>query len=141
MKRPIQVKFLLILALAILATSCGGSGNTPQIEQAELYLDPEGTQAATSFSWTAPFYLIVKVADSQEDTVIQASWIAMDTNNLNPETVLKIEEKNPQGDQVFFYLRNEGHFWPIGDYQVNLYIDGKLAQELEFEVYHTEDVY
>ncbi len=141
MTRAFQVKLILILALAVLAASCGEGANKPQIENAELYLDPGGTQATTSFSWTVPFYLIVNMTEAQEDTVIQASWIAMDTNRLNPETILKIEEKSPDGNQVFFSLTNEGHFWPIGDYQVNLYVDGKLAQELKFEVYHTEDVY
>jgi hypothetical protein len=59
----------------------------------------------------------------------------------HPETVLHIEEKTPEGDTVYFDLTNEGNFWPIGDYQVNIYLNGKLAQELQFEVYHTEDVY
>jgi hypothetical protein len=141
MKRAFQIKLLLILTLAILATSCGGGATKPGIEQAGLYLDPEGMEATTSYSWIVPFYLIVKTTNAQENTVIQASWIAMDTNRLEPETVLKIEEKTPDGDQVFFYLTNDGQFWPIGDYQVNLYINGKLAEELKFEVYHTEDVY
>lgn len=141
MKNAFQVRLLLILTLAFLATSCGGGATKPQIEKAALYLDPEGTQATTSFSWTVPFFMIVKLTDAQEDTEIQASWIAVDTNRLDPDTLLKIEKKTPQGDQVFFNLTNEGNFWPIGDYQVNLYINGELAEELKFEVYHTEDVY
>ena len=141
MKSAFQIKLILLLILAVLASSCAGGGNRPQIEDAALYLDPEGNQATTSFSWRVPFYLIIELSDFQDDTVVQASWIAMDTNRLAPETVMHIEEKTATSDLVVFDLTNEGNFWPIGDYQVNIYLNGKLVQELEYEVYHTTDVY
>jgi len=130
-----------ILILAILAASCSAGKKQPQIANAGLYKDPEGRELTTSFSWRIPFYCIVSLVDAPADTVVQASWIAMDTNRLAPETVIKIEEKSAQEGRVVFELVNEGNFWPIGDYQINLYLNGKLAQELEFEVYHTDDVY
>lgn len=141
MKHTLQIKLLLLLTVVVLASSCAGGGNQPQITQAALYLDPEGNQPTTSFSWKIPFYLIVELSSFEEDTVVQASWIAMDTNNLAPETVMHIEEKTPETETVLFDLTNEGNFWPIGDYQVNIYLNGKLVQELEYEVYHTTDVY
>lgn len=141
MKRTLLFKLLLLLLLTILASSCTGGGNRPQIEQAGLYLDSEGNQPTTSFSWRVPFYLIIRLSEAQNDLVVQASWIAVDTNRLAPETVLHIEEKTPETELVLFDLTNDGNFWPIGDYQVNIYLNGKLAQELEFEVYHTDDVY
>ena len=141
MKPTLSIKLLLLFIFLSLISACGGGGNRPQIEQAGLYLDPEGKRPTTSFSWRVPFYLIIKLNQAQDNAVIQASWIAMDTNRLAPETVLHIEEKTPESELVVFDLTNEGNFWPIGDFQVNIYINGKLAQELEFEVYHTEDVY
>ena len=67
---------------------------------------------------------------------MRASWVAVDTNRVAPNSVLKIDEIVPTSSPVVFELENAGNFWPTGYYKIYLYVNGKESEVIEFEVYH-----
>jgi len=82
------------------------------------------------------FYLIVTVDQALSDAVLRASWVAVDTNRLAPNSVISIDEITPTASPVIFELENAGNFWPTGQYKVYLFVDGKESTAIDFEVYH-----
>lgn len=131
---------LLLVSLSILAAaSCSSQVDPTWISQAGLYADKGGTQPTDSYNWRDTFYLIVELNDAPPDTVVQASWIAVDTNRLEPDTVVKIDSKEARS-RLVFEIENGGNFWPTGRYQVNLYLNKTPIMEIPFEV-HDTDIY
>lgn len=133
-----SIQILIILLMLLVAPGCSQGANPDWVSGVGLYSDPDYTKPAEAYSWLDPFYLEVVLADAPEDAVVRVSWIAADTTRLNPDTVIKIEEQTAASRVLNFELKNEGNFWPVGDYQVNVYLNGKLYQELDFEVYNTD---
>ncbi len=135
---PVKYKIvavsILTAVLMIVAVSCADEVDFSWISDAELYQDEAGTIPTDTYEWLDPFYLIVTMDNPPAGTEIQASWIAVDTNRAEPNTVIKIDKKEAAGNTVFFELINEGSFWPVGLYQVNIYLNGELYREIEFDV-------
>jgi len=133
------IQLLLLCLIILAAASCSSNVDPGWINQAGLYADPAGTQPTDSYNWRETFYLIVDLNDAPSDTVVQASWIAVDTNRLQPDTVVKIDTKEARS-RLVFEIENGGNFWPVGQYQVNLYLNKTLIMEIPFEV-HDTDIY
>lgn len=131
-------KLVLLAAVILLFTcsACGSIATPTSITSAGLFLDPEGSQPTDKYDTLSVFYCLVSLDGLQSDTVLQVSWVAVDTDRTEPNFVIKIEEIRPSITTVLFQLQNEGNFWPVGTYKLYLYLDGKLDQEIEFEVIH-----
>ncbi len=129
---------LLIVFLAVLISSCGGDSSSAVIDHAGLYTDSSGTQPTTTYEWRDVFYCVISISDPAPNTIIQASWVAVETNRAEPNLVLKIDKKSVSGSPVIFELENIGHFWPVGTYQLFIYLDGTLDQILDFNVVDTD---
>ncbi len=128
--------FFLFLILLVLVSACGSSSTPTTIVSADLFLDPAGTQPTEKYDARAIFYCIVTLDQPAPETVLKASWVAVETNRSAPNLVIKIEEAIPTSSTVTFKLQNEGNFWPTGKYSVYLYINGKEADVIPFEVFH-----
>ena len=128
---------LLILSIfLVIISSCGSADNSTVISSAGLFLDPEGTQPTEKYDARAIFYCIVILDQSIPDSTLRASWVAVETNRLAPNSVIKIDEIVPTSSTIVFKLQNDGNFWPTGHYKLYLYLDGKEIQEIDFDVYH-----
>ena len=129
--------FLLIISIFLVITgACASSENTTTISSADLFLDPEGTLPTEKYDARAIFYCIVTLDQAAPDTILKASWVAVETNRSAPDFVIKIEEIVPTSDTVVFKLQNAGNFWPTGNYKIFLYLDGIETRVIDFEVYH-----
>lgn len=140
MRSKTVVSLLFTIWVVLAAGSCSSSANLDWIDQAGLYTDPSGTQPTDSYGWREVFYLIVEFDQAPQNALIRVSWIAADTTRLRPDTIIKIEEKEPLESPLVFELENAGNFWPEGDYQVNVYVNETLYKEIKFIV-HMTDVY
>ena len=125
-----------LIVLSFLGSACAGSQNPTRLVSAGLYLDPEGSQPTKIYDARAIFYCIVTLDQLAPATVIQASWVAVETNRSDETFVIKIEDLVPTSNTVVFKLENAGNFWPNGQYQVYLYLDGKETRVIDFEVNH-----
>ena len=83
----------MILSLLVFLSACGGNSSSAIIDDAGLYVDPSGIHPTTTYGWLDVFYCVIHVSGATPDTAIKASWVAADTSRAEPDTVLKIEEK------------------------------------------------
>jgi len=128
--------FLVISIFLIIASGCGSSSIANTVSSAGLYHDSEGTQPTEKYDARAIFYCIVTLDQLITDSTLRASWVAVETNRLAPNSVIKIDEIVPTSSTVVFKLHNEGNFWPTGHYKLFLYLDGKEIMVIDFDVYH-----
>ncbi len=128
--------FFFLVILVVLISACGSNSTPSTIVSAGLFLDPAGTQPTEKYDARAIFYCVVTLDQPAPETVLKASWVAVETNRSAPNLVIKIEEIEPSSSTVVFELQNEGNFWPTGNYKVYLYINDKEALVIPFEVFH-----
>lgn len=133
MKKFIQL-FLLLVGLG-LTTACGAevSVSRATISQAQLAKDSLAAQPTTQFGLNDTFYLVVDLANAPEDTQVKAVWKAVQAEGADPNTILKEFELTSGTGQLHFDLKND-YPWPVGSYEVALFLNGQAAQTLAFQV-------
>jgi hypothetical protein len=95
--------------------------------------DPQAENPTTTFSTQDTFYAVVDLDNAPDDTNVRAVWYAVDVEGENPETKINETQINTGSSQLHFELENTSP-WPKGDYKVELFINDKLEQTLEFQV-------
>lgn len=129
-------KFPILLALAALvlaALACEFSASTANIADAWTSTDEAGDARTTVFAQDAGFYAQVDLRNAPDDTTLKAVWTAVDAQDTDPNLVITETEITTGSDLVHFSLTN-GNLWPTGQYKVDIYLDGQLAETLAFEV-------
>ncbi|MFT3743325.1 MAG: hypothetical protein QM785_03420 [Pyrinomonadaceae bacterium] len=110
----------------------------PAIE--DVYLakdDGEGKagEIVTEFRTTdVPIYCVVQL-DSRAKTVVKMNFVAVAVSGVKPETKVVTASYTTNGRQnrVNFTGLPEDK-WTPGKYRVDLFLDGKLAKNVEFEI-------
>ena len=130
-------KLFILAAIVMLisaALACSGNVSTAKISSAKMSADSEGTHETSVFSQDQTFYCIVELANAPEDTKLKAVWTAVEVEGEQPNLLIDQAEMTAGNQNVFtFNLTNDG-LWPVGKYKVDLYLNDKLDQTLEFEV-------
>ena len=129
-----HVRIGLALAVVILAIiACDFSASTANIADAQMARDSEGAQPITVFAAEETFYCIVKLANAPDDTMVKASWFAVEAEGVDPNFLIDETELTSGSGSLYFELSNT-NLWPVGNYKVDLYLNGELDRTLEFEV-------
>ncbi|HUM72250.1 MAG TPA: hypothetical protein PLK31_25790, partial [Chloroflexota bacterium] len=124
---------ILSLILLLFLAACGGGGNEAQISKVTLTKDESGSRGTTVFAPTDTFYLIVE-ATGPENTRVKATWTAVNAENVDPNYLIDEIEQTFTGDNTLtFDLVNDAP-WPIGDYKVDLALNGEPSQSVTFRV-------
>lgn len=116
----------------------------PGIEEVYLARDNgEGKagEQVTEFRITdVPIYCVV-VLDSKAKAVVKMNFVAVAVSGVKPETkvVTASYTTNGRQDRVNFTGLPEDK-WTPGKYRVDLFIDGKIAKNVEFEIKGTGTV-
>ncbi len=76
----------------------------------------------------AVFHTIVTIANAPDNTVIRVAWLAVDSK-LSEFLLAASGSRN-----LDFVLRPEGGRLPAGNYQADIYVNGKLDRTLHFTV-------
>jgi hypothetical protein len=124
----------IVAALALSILACGFSASTANISEATLTRDEAGNDPTTTFSPGDTFYLIVQLANAPDDTVVKASWTAVDVEGADPNTFIDESEITSGSGTITFNLTNSQGQWPAGSYKVDLYLNDELERTLEFSV-------
>ena len=123
---------LIVLVLATVA--CGGSFTTANISSAVLSADPSGSPETTVFSPDQQtFYLVVGLSNAPDDTSVRAVWTAVEAEGVEPNFVIDEATVTSGDGELTFDLANNGP-WPIGSYQVELFLNDEPDRTLAFEV-------
>jgi hypothetical protein len=124
---------LAISALLIAVLACSFSASTANIQNAKMARDYDGNEPTNVFTQEDIFYCVVELANAPEDTTVKASWIAVEVEDVEPNTFIDETELSTGSGTLHFELSNNG-LWPFGKYAVQLYLNGELQQTLEFTV-------
>ncbi len=136
------MKFLnavfFVLVLISFALAQDDIPATPTVE--EVYLakdDGEGHagEQVTEFSTTdIPIYCVV-LLETNGKAVVKMNFVAVKVAGVRPETkVVTASYTTKHGqNRVNFTGRPEGK-WVPGKYRVDLFVDGKMAKNVEFEI-------
>ncbi len=127
---------IVSIVLLIVMLACSGadeiSFSTANVSDATLARDEAGDDPTTIFEQDDNFFLVIDLNNAPDSTELKAVWTAVDADGLDADFVLE-ETVATGGDISNFSLTNDS-LWPIGDYKVDLYLDGELNQSLTFAV-------
>ena len=131
--------FLLILIIGVVQVAAFAQAPAPtSINQAYLAKDDGSGHAgdpATSFvSTDIPIYCVIQL-ESAIPTTVKMDLVAARVPGVKPETkVVSTSYTTKDGqNRVNFNGRPAGK-WVPGTYRADIYIDGKLAKNLTFEI-------
>ena len=120
----------LIFLLALVA--CGGSA-APQISKVVLSKDESGSRSTTVFGPTDTFYLIAE-ADGPENSRVKATWTAVNAENVDPNYLIDEVEQTFSGSNTLTFDLVSDTAWPVGEYKVDLSLNGEPNQSVTFRV-------
>jgi hypothetical protein len=122
-----------VLLLLLFSIACSFSASTANIKEAYMAHEVNGeAQATTSYTPDEVFYCLVTVANAPDDTITKAVWKAVDAEGIEANFVI-LESEYEGGGEMTFQASND-NLWPAGKYAVELYIDDKLKETVEFTV-------
>lgn len=131
---------LAFLMLSLAAIACSFSFSSAKVENVRLASDEAGAFTTTTFGQEDTFYLLGDLKNAPDDTKLKATWIAVDVQNTDPETLIDEVEVVGGSGPFTFTLRNNAPLWPAGKYRVDLYLNDELNQTVDFMVQQTVQV-
>ena len=130
-----KTRILLILAVLMMAAlACEGSFSTANIGDTWMSFDEDGTQETTTFGPEDIFYAQVDLNNAPDDTSLKAIWTAVNVADTEPNFYLYESEYVGSDGRVYFHLSNTDYLWPVGEYKVDVYLNGELTNTITFYV-------
>jgi len=131
------VVLLAVLSLFVSSLACALGSTELGLTNLRMAFDEDGENVTTTFSPTDIFYAVADLANAPQGTQVEAKWTAVNAADTEPNLefqtqTLDITEETFTGTIYFQLSNDEG--WPTGQYKVDLYLDGALAQTAEFSV-------
>lgn len=128
-----QVLSVLLLVLATLA--CNFSASTANITNAHMATDANDTAQTTVYSPDAPtFYCYFDLSNAPDDTVVKGVWTLVSAEGYDANSPIDSAEITGSDNSYYFSLDRAAESWPVGQYKIDLYINDKLVQTVNFEV-------
>ena len=141
MKKNKIVVLLAIVSLLLASLACNAiSGNgvsvtTANITNAHMSKDKDDTTQTTTYAPAdASFYCYFDLNNASDTTVVKGTWTAVSAEGVDPNFVIDSAEITGGSNTYVFNLDRSTDSWPVGKYKIDLYIDGKMVQTVEFEV-------
>ena len=131
------VVLLAVLSLMISSLACAALSTELGLTNLRMALDQDAKNPTTTFAPTDVFYAVADLANAPQGTKVEAKWTAVNATDTEPNLefqtqTLDITEESFSGTIYFQLSNDEG--WPTGQYKVDLYLNGTLAQSAEFSV-------
>ena len=127
---------LAVTVLMIASLACNlGAPAEPTASNFYMATDEAGANQTTVFSTTDDFYVHFDVAGIEAGTPFQSRWYALDIEGEDPNTPFQtIDYTYEEGiSNIYFQLTNASG-WPVGNYKVEIYMNGTKVGEQTFSV-------
>ena len=128
-------RMLSIIGGLLLAASAQAA--EPHFGNLVFTADADSSLAKEVFATdTAKIYLKVELEDIEQDTKVSAAWIAEKTDVAPPNYRIDSTDLTAKSgmNEATFSLSKPTAGWPVGDYRVDLSINGKVATSGNFRV-------
>jgi len=131
------VVLLAVLSLVVSSLACAFGNTELGLTNLRMAFDQDGNNPTTTFAPGDIFYAVADLANAPQGTKVEAKWTAVSAADTEPNLefqtqTLDISEESFSGTIYFQLSNDEG--WPTGQYKVDLYLNGALAQTAEFSV-------
>jgi len=140
MKR-IQIAILLaVIALLMSSLACNALANgvsvtTANITRVHMATDENDSQSTKSYSPdVSSFYCFFDLNNAPDDTKVKGVWTAVDAKGIDPNFLIDSSEITHGDGVIYFSLERSSDAWPVGKYKVELFVNDKLVQTVNFEV-------
>jgi hypothetical protein len=138
-RKPIHLA-IAVFSLITASLACNFLVSTAKIGNVRMARDEKGEQTGTIFGQKDNFYLLGDLTNAPSDTKLKAVWTGVEVKDNPPDTLID-EKELVTGDGTFtFSLINKNPLWPAGKYKVDLFLNDKLDQTVEFQVEQTQQV-
>jgi len=149
MKTPVSRALSVLLMLVVVGTAsagCGGevSFTTASLSDATMCLgvdsEAKPLNPTDEFGVNTPeIFCSVKLSNAPDDTEISSEWIYVKGEVEGVEDyVIDTVPLTAEGTQYLrFSLSRPTDGWPVGEYELNLYVDGKKKVTVPFTVSRT----
>lgn len=125
-----------VLALIISTLACAVGGGEPSLTNPRMSTDSEGVNTTTVYSGIDAFYAVADLSNVETGSVVDAKWYLVSAADYDPGEIesssVTIEDKSLYNYVSFELTSTEG--WPVGEYRVELYLNGTLAHTINFSV-------
>jgi hypothetical protein len=134
MKHTLAV-FLSLLLVSLAA--CTSQNQDLNVSNLRTALDKDGENVTSFFSPSDVIYVVTDLVEVPRGTRLEVKWIAVNAkgterNHEFDSQTLEITEELFTG-KTYFQLSNAAA-WPVGQYRVDLYLNGIVAGSVEFSV-------
>lgn len=138
-KRYSVLSALVTLLIAILACNFGaGETEGVSLENLRMAFDQDGENPTTVYATSDIFYVVGDINHAPAGTFVEAKWLATqiegyEANELIYEQTINDFTEEDFTGTIYFQLSNDDG-WPVGDYKVDLYLDGNFVETVPFSV-------
>lgn len=142
-------KLLFLLLLTVLSINVFGQTEPDKPEQVkveEVYLakddgNGEAGDAVEKFQITdVPIYCVIQLSSVKSATV-KMSFVAVAVKGVKAETkVISVSYKTNGNQNRVNFTGKPDKFWTAGNYRVDVFVDGKLAESKSFAIEKSADV-
>ena len=136
MKGNKSLPFVLLAVVLILGSlACNFSATTANISNAHMATDESDSTQTTVYSPdTQTFYCFYDLKNAPDDTVVKGVWTLVSAEGYEANSEIDSAEITGSDDSYYFSLDRAAEAWPVGQYKIDLYINDKLSQTVEFQV-------
>jgi hypothetical protein len=140
MEKKLSVMFAwgaLLVAMLACSLVTGGPAKVG-LENLRMAFDEGGDNPTTVFSSSDIFYVVGDLKNAPAGTIVEAKWLAVQIEGYDPSELIYEQSINDFTDEsfsgtIYFQLSNDNG-WPVGDYKVDVYLNGAFAQSVSFSV-------
>jgi hypothetical protein len=127
---------LAVLALVISTLACAAFNGEPSLTNPRMSTDSDGVNTTTAYSTNDIFYAVADLSNVETGSVVDAKWYLVTAADYDPgeieSSTLTIDDQQLYSYVSFELSSAEG--WPVGQYKVELYLNGTLSQTINFSV-------
>jgi hypothetical protein len=126
---------LFIASLVFTSLACNFSASTANISNAHMATDENDSAQTTVYSPdTQTFYCYFDLNNAPDTTVVKGVWTLVSAEGYESNSEIDTAEITGADNTYYFSLDRSADEWPVGQYKVDLYINDKLVQTVNFEV-------
>ena len=133
----VSAVLIVVLVIALIAGGGSCSVTTARLTNAAMasMINPDTLQAVSKTNHFSPdtpiIYATAMLKNAPEDTLVTAQWYYV-TDDID---IASVDIESTETNQfISFSLSRPDNGFPVGDYEVALYVDGELSVTLEFSV-------
>lgn len=126
---------MVALALAGAALACSIEIATAYVKAADLVRDETGAAKTLSYNPADSFYLLVVLANAPDDSEVQVRWVQVGAGEDGGDLVVGEETIHAGSGKILFSAAHpEQQPWRVGEYRVEVYLNGEQTHSRTFHV-------